>query len=98
MISVLRRKSYIKNNGRKIDSIEIQILINEFIFNLAREMDIKYYLNSDLFDLLENHLKLLIYRLSLNDSVTNVLFDESINHIPRCLKSLNVICIRSRSI
>ena len=82
LISVLRRKSYIKNNGRKIDSIEIQILINEFIFNLAREMDIKYYLNSDLFDLLENHLKLLIYRLSLNDSVTNVLFDEIYQSYP----------------
>ncbi|MFM2489849.1 HTH domain-containing protein [Enterococcus avium] len=37
LISVLRRKSYIKNNGRKIDSIEIQILINEFIFNLAEK-------------------------------------------------------------
>ena len=82
LISVLRRKSYIKNNGLKIDSIEIQILINEFIFNLAREMDIKYYLNSDLFDLLENHLKLLIYRLSLNDSVTNVLFDEIYQSYP----------------
>ncbi|EOI53880.1 BglG family transcription antiterminator [Enterococcus gilvus] len=82
LISILRRKSYIKNNGRKIDSIEIQILINEFIFNLAREMEIKYYLNSDLFDLLENHLKLLIYRLSLNDSVVNVLFDEIYQSYP----------------
>ena len=82
LISILRRKSYIKNNGRKIDSIEIQILINEFIFNLAKEMDIKYYLNSDLFDLLENHLKLLIYRLSLNDSVVNVLFDEIYQSYP----------------
>ncbi len=45
-------------------------------------MDIKYYLNSDLFDLLENHLKLLIYRLSLNDSVTNVLFDEIYQSYP----------------
>lgn len=82
LISVLRRKSYIKNNGRKIDSIEIQILINEFIFNLAKEMNIKYYLNSDLFDLLENHLKLLIYRLTLNDSVVNVLFDEIYQSYP----------------
>lgn len=82
LTSILRRKSYIKNNGRKIDSIEIQILINEFIFNLAKEMDIKYYLNSDLFDLLENHLKLLIYRLSLNDSVVNVLFDEIYQSYP----------------
>lgn len=82
LISILRRKSYIKNNGRKIDSIETQILINEFIFNLAKEMDIKYYLNSDLFDLLENHLKLLIYRLSLNDSVVNVLLDEIYQSYP----------------
>lgn len=52
------------------------------LFSTYREMDIKYYLNSDLFDLLENHLKLLIYRLSLNDSVTNVLFDEIYQSYP----------------
>ena len=82
LISILRGKSYIKNNGRKIDSIEIQILINEFLFNLTKEMNIKYYLNSDLFDLLENHLKLLIYRLSLKDSVVNVLLDEIYQSYP----------------
>ena len=76
LVSILRSKSYIKNNSRKIDSIEIQILINEFIFNLTKELGIKYYLNSDLFDLLENHLKLLIYRIKLNSSVKNALYDE----------------------
>lgn len=76
LIAVLRSKSYIKNNSRKIDSIETQILINEFIFNLSKELNIKYYLNSDLFDLLENHLKLLIYRIKLKSNVKNGLFDE----------------------
>ncbi|GCF94401.1 sugar transporter [Enterococcus florum] len=76
LVSILRSKSYIKNNSRKIDSIEIQILINEFIFHLARELNIKYYLNSDLFELLENHLKLLIYRIKLNSSVQNALYEE----------------------
>lgn len=76
LVSILRSKSYIKNNGRKIDSIEIQILITEFIFNISKELNIKYYLNSELFDLLENHLKLLIYRVKSNINIRNVLFDE----------------------
>ncbi|MCB5951445.1 BglG family transcription antiterminator [Enterococcus sp. BWT-B8] len=76
LISILRSKSYIKNNSRKIDSIETQILINEFIFNLSKDLNIKYYLNSDLFDLLENHLKLLIYRIKLKSNVKNGLFEE----------------------
>ncbi|MBP2100510.1 BglG family transcription antiterminator [Enterococcus rivorum] len=76
LTSILRSKSYIKNNARKIDSIEIQILINEFIFNISKELRIKYYLNSDLFELLENHLKLLIYRIKQKSSVKNALFEE----------------------
>jgi transcriptional antiterminator/mannitol/fructose-specific phosphotransferase system IIA component (Ntr-type) len=76
LVSILRSKSYIKNNGRKIDSIEMQIMITEFIFNISKELNIKYYLNSELFDLLENHLKLLIYRVKANINVQNVLFDE----------------------
>lgn len=76
LTSILRSKSYIRNNGRKIDSIEIQILINEFIFNISKRLNIKYYLNSDLFDLLENHLKLLIYRIKQKSSVRNALFEE----------------------
>lgn len=76
LVSILRSKSYIRNNSRRIDSIEMQILINEFIFNITKELDIKYYLNSDLFELLENHLKLLIYRIKMNNSVKNALYEE----------------------
>lgn len=76
LVSILRSESYIKNNGQRIDSIEIQILITEFIFNISKELNIKYYLNSELFDLLQNHLKLLIYRVKSNINIHNVLFDE----------------------
>ncbi|MBP1040887.1 BglG family transcription antiterminator [Vagococcus sp. BWB3-3] len=72
----LRQKSYLKNNGRKIDSIEIQILVNEFIFHLSNKLNIKYYLNSDLFELLENHLKLSVLRIKENVTVENDLLPE----------------------
>lgn len=76
LTSVLRAQSYLRNNGRKIDSIEIQILINEFMSSLSNELGIKYYLNSDLFELLENHIKLMIYRLKLKAPIKNELYDE----------------------
>lgn len=75
----LRQKSYLKNNGRKIDSIEIQLLVNEFIFSLSNKLTIKYYLNSDLFELLENHLKLSILRIKENTIVENELLAEIVD-------------------
>lgn len=76
LTSLLRSKSYIKNNSKKIDSIEIQILINELIFNLSKALNIKYYLNSDLIELLENHLQLLFYRIKQRNNIRNPMFEE----------------------
>lgn len=76
LTSLLRQKSYIKNNGRKIESIEIQILINEFIYDISSKFNIKYYLNSELFDLLENHLKLSLLRIKNNDIAKNDMLSE----------------------
>lgn len=72
----MRTKSYMINNARIIDSIEIQLLINEFMYAVSRSFHIHYYLNADLYTLLENHLKLLIYRTREENKISNPLLSE----------------------
>lgn len=76
LIEQLRSKSYIKNNARSIDMIDIQILINEFIYKISCSYDIHYYLDFYLHDLLVNHLKTAVYRIRQNHSLQNTLLHQ----------------------
>lgn len=73
---ILCSMSYLKDNGTKIDSMEIQILITEFVYQISKELGIQYHLNSDLFDMLINHMKLMINRLLDGTFVENPLLTE----------------------
>lgn len=69
----LKSKSYIRNNGENIDTIDIQILINEFIYKISQHFSINYYLDFYLYDLLANHIKGAINRLKNNHTINNPL-------------------------
>ncbi|QSX09251.1 BglG family transcription antiterminator [Alkalibacter rhizosphaerae] len=76
LCKILCALSYLKDSGTKIDSMEIQILITEFVYQISKELNIQYHLNSDLFDLLINHMKLMINRLMDETMVANPLLEE----------------------
>lgn len=76
LIENLRSKSYIKNNSKKIDMIDIQILINEFIYKISVELQINYYLDFYLYDLLVAHMKTAVHRLRQGHSIGNPLLPQ----------------------
>lgn len=76
LIEVLRSKSYIKNNGKRIDMLEIQILINEFIYKISIALKINYYLDFYLYDLLVAHLRTSVHRVRGGHCVKNPLMNQ----------------------
>lgn len=75
-VDILRCQSYIKNSGKKIDMIDIQILINEFIYKVSKSLNINYYLDFYLYDLLIMHLKATVNRAKQGKSIENPLVDQ----------------------
>jgi len=82
IIDILSCQSYIKNNEKSIDMIDSQILINEFIYNVSKELNINYYLDFYLYDLLISHMKSAINRAKQGRYVENPLNDQIINIYP----------------
>lgn len=76
IVEALRSKSYIKNNGRSIDMIDIQILINEFIYKISDSLEINYYLDFYLYDLLIDHMRTAVHRLRQKHSLVNPLMPQ----------------------
>ncbi|MCX7614833.1 MAG: PTS sugar transporter subunit IIA [Clostridiales bacterium] len=76
LLENLRSKSYIKNNSKRIDMIDIQILINEFIYKISVELQINYYLDFYLYDLLVAHMKTAVHRLEQGHSIENPLLPQ----------------------
>ena len=78
IIERLRCESYIKNNAASLDGdmIDIQILINEFIYKISQDFNIHYYLNFYLYDLLLTHMKTVAYRLKQKHSLSNPMREQ----------------------
>lgn len=76
VIETLRTKRYIKNNGRSNDMFDIQILINEFIYKVSEKLNINYYLDFFLYDLLIDHMRLVVHRLKQNNYLKNPLLTQ----------------------
>ncbi|KUO72660.1 MAG: hypothetical protein APF77_00530 [Clostridia bacterium BRH_c25] len=82
LIVNLSSKSYIKNNSKCIDMFDIQILISEFIYKISAELEINYYLDFYLYDLLVEHMKIAVNRLKQGHSIENPLYSQLIAKYP----------------
>lgn len=81
-VEMLRGESYIKNNGRKIAMIDVRILINEFIYKVSKSLNINYYLDFYLYDLLIVHLEATVNRVKQDKYIENPLRDQIMGMYP----------------
>lgn len=95
LIGTLRSKRYIKDNEKSIDMLDIQILINEFIYKISDRLSINYYLDFYLYDLLIEHMCSVVYRLKQKQDSTNPLLKQLLETYPEIFDIVKdtIICL-----
>ena len=80
----LRRKSYLKSGTNNVDQLVIPVLIGEVIYRIISRFRINFYLDFALYDLLVDHMKSSVYRMSSGE-VLEIRFGERLKRdIPKC--------------
>lgn len=67
----LRRKSYLKSGTNNVDQLVIPVLIGEVIYRIISRFRINFYLDFALYDLLVDHMKSSVYRMSSGEVLEN---------------------------
>ena len=67
----LRRKSYLKSGTNNVDQLVIPVLIGEVIYRIISKFRINFYLDFALYDLLVDHMKSSVYRMSSGEVLEN---------------------------
>ena len=67
----LRRKSYLKSGTNNVEQLVIPVLIGEVIYRIISRFRINFYLDFALYDLLVDHMKSSIYRMSSGEVLEN---------------------------
>lgn len=91
----LRRKSYLKSGTNNVDQLVIPVLIGEVIYRIISRFRINFYLDFALYDLLVDHMKSSIYRMSSGEVLENPFrgeiekgYPEVFCTVEECLKPL----------
>ena len=91
----LRRKSYLKSGTNNVDQLVIPVLIGEVIFRIISRFRINFYLDFALYDLLVDHMKSSVYRMSSGEVLENPFrgeiekgYPEVFCTVEECLKPL----------
>lgn len=91
----LRRKSYLKSGTNNVDQLVIPVLIGEVIYRIISRFRINFYLDFALYDLLVDHMKSSVYRMSSGEVLENPFrgeiekgYPEVFCTVAECLKPL----------
>ena len=91
----LRRKSYLKSGTNNVDQLVIPVLIGEVIYRIISRFRINFYLDFALYDLLVDHMKSSVYRMSSGEVLENPFrgeiekgYPEVFCTVEECLKPL----------
>lgn len=91
----LRRKSYLKSGTNNVDQLVIPVLIGEVIYRIISRLRINFYLDFALYDLLVDHMKSSVYRMSSGEVLENPFrgeiekgYPEVFCTVEECLKPL----------
>lgn len=91
----LRRKSYLKSGTNNVDQLVIPVLIGEVIYRIISRFRINFYLDFALYDLLVDHMKSSVYRMSSGEVLENPFrgeiekgYPEVFSTVEECLKPL----------
>ncbi len=91
----LRRKSYLKSGTNNVDQLVIPVLIGEVIYRIISRFQINFYLDFALYDLLVDHMKSSVYRMSSGEVLENPFrgeiekgYPEVFCTVEECLKPL----------
>lgn len=91
----LRRKSYLKSGTNNVDQLVIPVLIGEVIYRIISRIRINFYLDFALYDLLVDHMKSSVYRMSSGEVLENPFrgeiekgYPEVFCTVEECLKPL----------
>ena len=91
----LRRKSYLKSGTNNVDQLVIPVLIGEVIYRIISRFRINFYLAFALYDLLVDHMKSSVYRMSSGEVLENPFrgeiekgYPEVFCTVEECLKPL----------
>ena len=91
----LRRKSYLKSGTNNVEQLVIPVLIGEVIYRIISRFRINFYLDFALYDLLVDHMKSSIYRMSSGEVLENPFrgeiekgYPEVFCTVEECLKPL----------
>lgn len=91
----LRRKSYLKSGTNNVDQLVIPVLIGEVIYRIISRFRINFYLDFALYDLLVDHMKSSVYRMSSGEVFENPFrgeiekgYPEVFCTVEECLKPL----------
>lgn len=67
----LRRKSYLKSSTTHIDTIDIPVMIGKIIYQISERLNIGFYLDFSLYDVLVDHMKSVVYRTKSGEYLKN---------------------------
>lgn len=91
----LRRKSYLKSGTNNVDQLVIPVLIGEVIYRIISRFRINFYLDFALYDMLVDHMKSSVYRMSSGEVLENPFrgeiekgYPEVFCTVEECLKPL----------
>jgi len=70
-VRCLRRKSYMTSKTNHIAELDVSIMIGEVINNIVQELNLAFYLDFNLYDVLVDHVKSAIYRTRSNEMLIN---------------------------
>lgn len=75
-VQELRSKSYLKSSTTHIDTIDIPVMIGGIIYQISERLNISFYLDFSLYDVLVDHMKSAVYRTKLGEYLRNPFREE----------------------
>lgn len=91
----LRRKSYIKSSTKNLDEIAIPVMIGETIHRICRRLNVSFYLDFTLYDVLVDHMRSIIYRSRAGEFLPNPFgtemrerYPEAVTVVRECVEPL----------
>ena len=94
-VQELRSKSYLKSSTTHIDTIDIPVMIGRTVYQISERLNISFYLDFSLYDVLVDHMKSAVYRTKSGECLKNPFgkeigrkYPEIFQIIRECVKPL----------
>lgn len=84
----LNGKSYLRDDARKTNALELKVIIAETIYQISSCFGIDFYLDFSLYDLLVAHIRSAVHRLKNGEVLVNPLKDTLKHDYPEIFESI----------